>query len=152
MTEAALADYPKTVVLKDGTHLLLRPMTPSDRDAVTALRADPGSGAADAVVVACAGECVVGVTVLERTASEAAAVTVVLDPGYRGRRLGTWMLLDCVHLAAGLGVTRLEAVARAGDDAYVGALLRLDFVADHARTSASRFVLVKTLHVAWTDF
>jgi 6-phosphofructokinase 1 len=160
VTEAALADYPKTVVLKDGTHVLLRPMTATDREAVTALhdRLAPGEGrtarveTADAIVLACDAERVVAAALLERTAPDAAAVTVVLDPAYRGRRLGTWMLLDCVHLAAGLGLARLESVAPAGDEARLAALRRLDFVERPDGASASAVVFVKTLHATWTDF
>ena len=154
MTEAARAEYPKTVVLTDGAHLVLRPMMPADREAVAALLLPEGRGApvdaAEAVVLACDGERVVAAALLERTAPDAAAVTVALDPAYRGRRLGTWMLLDCVHLAAGLGVVRLEAVARRGDDAHLAALRRLDFVEQRAERSG--LVLAKTLHAAWTDF
>ena len=160
MIEAALADYPKTVVLKDGAHLVLRPMTTADREAVAALRDRLPSGegreapfeAAEAMVLACDGKRVAAVALLERGTPDAGAVSVVLDPGYRNRRLGTWMLLDCVHLAAGLGIARLEAAARRGDDAYLAALRRLDFVEDRERASASQLVLVKTLHEAWSDF
>jgi GNAT superfamily N-acetyltransferase len=160
VTEAALADYPKTVVLTDGTHVVLRPVAAADRHAVAALRdlVPRGEGreapfeAAAAVVLAVDGERVVGATLLERSAPDAAAVTVVLDPDYRGRRLGTWMLLDCVHLAAGLGLARLEAVADAGDDALLGALRRLDFFEERRGTSVSGLVLVKTLHAVWTNF
>jgi len=57
-----------------------------------------------------------------------------------------------VHLAAGLGVDRLEAAAHPGEAAYLAALARLDFVVDRGRTSPSSVVLVKRLHRGWTDF
>jgi GNAT superfamily N-acetyltransferase len=156
VTEAAHADYPKTVVLKDGAHVVLRPMAAGDRDAVTALAAEAGAraalDAADTVVLACAGDALAGATLLGRTAPDAATVAVVLAPAFAGRRLGTWMLLDAVHLAAALGLGRLEAVARASDAAHLAALRRLDFVEARPQAPAADVVLVKTLHAAWTDF
>jgi GNAT superfamily N-acetyltransferase len=83
---------------------------------------------------------------------DAARVAVALEPAYRGRRLGTWMLLDAVHLASGLGVARLEASTSPDDAERCAALRRLDFVVDPARSSASNLVCVKTLHAAWPDF
>ena len=156
MTETARADYPKTVVLKDGAHVVLRPMAAGDRDAVAALAAGAGARAVfdaeDTVVVACADDVLAGATLLRLTAPDAATVAVVLAPAFAARRLGTWMLLDAVHLAAALGLGRLEAVARAGDAAHLAALRRLDFVEARPQASAADVVLVKTLHAAWTDF
>jgi GNAT superfamily N-acetyltransferase len=160
-----LAEYPKTVVLKDGLHLVLRPQAAGAPDAVAALSAswpaaerplpEPAAGAERITVVALDGERVAGAAVLGRQGGSGATVTVAVASGYRGRRLGTWLLLDAAHLAAGLGLERLVAVARAGDQAYLAALRRLDFFAadaDLAGPSADRVVLAKTLHGAWTDF
>jgi GNAT superfamily N-acetyltransferase len=167
MTAAApvLAEYPKTVVLKDGLHLVLRPQTSGEPDAIAALTAPwpaaerplpvPSVVAECTTVIALDGERLAGAAVVARQAGSAATVAIAVGPGYRGRRLGTWLLLDAVHLAAGLGVERLVAVARAGDAAYLAALRRLDFfVADGgaARSSAEGIALAKTLHGAWTDF
>src|SRR5258705_323817 len=101
---------------------------------------------------ACDGERVVAAAALERGVPEVARLRVAIDPDYRGRRLGTWLVLDGVHLAAGLGVERLEAAAHPGEAASLAALERLDFVVDRARTSPSSVVLVKSLHRGWTDF
>jgi GNAT superfamily N-acetyltransferase len=171
MTGAApvLTEYPKTVVLKDGAHLVLRPADAAEPDPVAALTAswspaeqplpEPAADAEHTTVLALDGERVVGAAVVARLAGPTATVTVAVDGAYRGRRLGTWLLLDAVHLAAGLGVGRLLAVARADDEAYLGALRRLDFFeagnapgAGHGRPSDGRLVLAKTLHGAWTDF
>jgi len=73
-------------------------------------------------------------------------VQIVLDPAYRERRIGTWMLLDAVHLAGALRCTRLETTAHAEDRSYRAALARLDFV---ERTAGA---LVKSLHAGWPDF
>jgi RimJ/RimL family protein N-acetyltransferase len=156
---AALAGYPKTVVLLDGAHLLLRPATPADAAARDELRrraarpAAPEGTPAATVVLALDGERVVGEVGLHRgEASPVAEVAVTLDPAYRGRRLGTWLLLDCVHLATSLGLERLTATAPADDAAYLGALRRLDFVARVPAAGGERRELVKTLHRAWSDF
>jgi GNAT superfamily N-acetyltransferase len=150
MSERALAEYPKTVVLNDGAHVVLRAMTAGDAGAVARLL-DGEAGPGDAVVVAVEGDRTAGVARLT-VAGEAARVAVALDPAYRGRRLGTWMLLDAVHLASGLGVARLEASASPDDVERCAALRRLDFVVDPARSSASELVCVKTLHAAWPNF
>jgi GNAT superfamily N-acetyltransferase len=141
----ALGEYPKTVVLKDGAHLVLRAMTDADRDRVAGLL---GPARAEWVIVACDGARVVGAAGLARAAAGTAAVTLVLDTAYRGRRLGTWMLLDCVHLATALGFVRLEATDVRDDGLYSAALRRLDFAPDPVRPA----VVVKALHAAWTDF
>ena len=157
MSDEPLADYPKTVVLTDGAQLVLRPLGDAERAALRALlaRVAPAEGfAPDAehVILACDGERVVAAAALERGVPEVARLRVAIDPEYRGRRLGTWLVLDGVHLAAGLGVERLEAAAHPGEAAYLAALERLDFVVDRARTSPSSVVLVKRLHRGWTDF
>ena len=157
MSDDALADYPKTVVLTDGAHLILRPLGAAERDLLAVLlgRIQPAEHVAlhgDPVIVACDGERVAAAAALARGVPGVARLTVVIDPEYGGRRLGTWLLLDGVHLAAGLGVERLEARVRRSDAAYLGALERLDFVADSARASPSELVLVKRLYRTWTDF
>jgi GNAT superfamily N-acetyltransferase len=149
-----LAAYPKTVVLRDGLHVVLRPMTPADRPGVATLLAGDGGPSverADAVLVATEGERTAGVALLARH-GDAAHVAVELDPGYRGRRLGTWMLLDAVHLAGELGVARVEARVRPGDAPLEAALRRLDFVPAPPRDADGARVFVKTIHAGWTDF
>jgi GNAT superfamily N-acetyltransferase len=151
-----LAEYPKTIVLRDGAHLVLRRPTPADDRAVARLLAAAAAEAgapetADAVVVAADGERTAGVALLAKD-GDAARVAVALDPAYRGRRLGTWMLLDAVHLASALGVARREAEVRADDADRLAALGRLDFVVDATRSSPGRLVLVKRLHAGWPDF
>jgi GNAT superfamily N-acetyltransferase len=142
VTPAPFDDYPRTVVLKDGTHVALRPVSGADR---TGLPFPLEATAAAAVIVAVDGDRVVGASVLERR-GEVGTVRVHVAPDHHGRRLGTWMLLDAVHLAAALGIARLEAHAAPDETAYRDALDRLDFV------EQSPGVLVKTLHATWPDF
>jgi len=156
VSDDVLADYPKTVVLTDGAHVVLRPLGAAEGAALRVLLARaaaerlPSGG--DPVILAWDGERVVAAAALERRVPEVARVSVAIDPEYRGRRLGTWLLLDLVHLAAGLGIERLESALRPGDAAYRAALERLDFVVDAAHASPSGVVLAKRLHRAWTDF
>ena len=149
MNAAALAEYPKTVVLKDGAHLVLRPMAPGDADRFAALLGrlpvDERPERETPVVLAVEGEDAVGAVLLE-VRDTVGTVRVVLAPGYRGRRLGTWMLLDAIHLGAALGLARLVAPARPAEDALRTALRRLDFV----EQPSGEFV--KILHAGWPDF
>ena len=177
--------YPKTVVLTDGAHLVLRVAVPADAPALTALgthlppgmRWEPANDpvvsrpdnrpARVLTVVACDAERVVAAATLTRPAESSgatddlASVAVRIDPAYQGRRLGTWMLLDCVHLAAALDIELLVALAHPEDEAYLAALHRLDFVDDGALRRRHRFpevdasrvlALVKAVHREWTDF
>lgn len=182
----AAGAYPKTVVLTDGAHLLLRLGVPTDARAVESLgryvppemRWDPvddpivsapgGEPARALTVVACDAERVVAAAMLARPAEASrsqpapiASITVRIDPAYHGRRLGTWMLLDCVHLAATLDLELLVALAHPQDEAYLAALRRLDFVDDatlrtrHAVPAVrpgGSLALVKAVHRSWTDF
>jgi RimJ/RimL family protein N-acetyltransferase len=183
---AALGAYPKTVVLKDGAHLVLRLAVPADARALASLgrhlppemswepATDPlvstpgGEPARTFAVVACDAERVVAAAMLARPAESSraretrlASVAVGIDPAYHGRRLGTWMLLDCVHLAAALDIELLVARAHPKDEAYLAALRRLDFVDD--ATLRGRYdvpdvhgggllTLMKAVHRKWTDF
>lgn len=157
MSDDPLAAYPKAVVLKDGAHLDLRPLGAGEGDALAALlgrvpREERFPPDADPVILARDDGRVVAAIGLVRAAPETARLGVAIDPEYRGRRLGTWLLLDAVHLAAALGVERLEAPVRVDDTAYRAALERLDFVADGTGSSAAGLVLVKRVHRGWTDF
>lgn len=121
-------EYPKTVVLKDGAHVVLR-----------------ASMAGTTVVVSADEEGTpAGTGRLER--GDPIRLAVTLAPGYRDRRLGTWMLLDGVHLAGALGARQVVVDAPPAAEALRAALRRLDFVED--RPGA----FTKSLHQGWTDF
>ena len=142
--------YPKTVVLTDGAHLTLRLAADAARRGLAGDAA--AAPAADLVVLACDGVRVAGELRLRR-AADAATVTVALDPAYRGRRLGTWLLLDAVHAAEHFGVDRLIAEVGEGDRDLAAALVRLDFHDDAPPAGghgARR--LIKRIHRGWTDF
>jgi GNAT superfamily N-acetyltransferase len=159
--------YPKTVVLTDGTHLVLRLAAAADADARRALRsraAAPAGTPATLVVLAFDGDRLAGELRLTPDAGDDAGTVVVevaLDPAYRGRRLGTWMLLDAVHAAEHLGAARLVATVADGEPGLAAALARLDFIDEPSggdrsggTYDAARAIrrMVKRLHTAWTDF
>lgn len=137
--------YPKTVVLTDGTHVVLR----------LATAAETAGGPADLVVVAVDGEHVAGELRLRRGTDGSARVAVTLRPAWRGRRLGTWLLLDAVHAAERLGVARLGADVPDGEPELAAALVRLDFFDEGSAGGAAPpgvRRMAKRLHRAWTDF
>jgi GNAT superfamily N-acetyltransferase len=156
-----LAEYPKAVVLVDGAHLALRPLGQEDAPARDALlgRLSPPDGtrlgtAAAIRVGAFDGTRLAALLMLDRVSgNDTARLDLLLDPAYRDRRLGTWMLLDAVHLAAGLGIVRLLATVPADEGAFGAALRRLDFVEAPATDAPpGAMLLAKTLHAGWTDF
>jgi hypothetical protein len=153
MTESpALAEYPKTIVLRDGVQLVLRPLTDGDREAAATLVPQLPARDAGAVVAAKDGDRVAAVLALEPlpAAGMTVRVRLALATGFGGRRLGTWMLLEAAHLATVLGADQLlvEAPATASD--FLAALARLDFAEQGRRDGTVS--LVKRLHRGWTDF
>jgi hypothetical protein len=61
------------------------------------------------------------------------------------------MLLDAIHLAADLGMSRLVVRTGAGDDALRAALDRLDFQSEMVG-AAGEVVMAKKVHRGWPDF
>lgn len=130
VAETLAREYPKTVVLNDGAHLVLRASGPEAGTIVVAAD-DDGTRAGTARL---------------GWATDPVDLALTLEPAYRDRRLGTWMLLDGVHLAAALGAASVVVDAPATAEAFRAALRRLDFV----ERDPGRFT--KTLHHGWTDF
>ena len=121
--------YPKTAVLRDGTHVELRDDTAAGVIAIAAWH----DGA------------VVGRMTLTPDATTA-RLEVTLAPGFEGRRLGTWLVLEAIHVAAAQGFERLTASPGA-DAAFADALARFDF---HAGARAGH--VEKRLHRGWPEF
>ena len=159
MTAAGSAESPRMVVLAVGVHVVLRALDPSARGALAQRLAQVpeeerlafDATSENSIVMAWDGERVAGAALLAQR-DGVGVVRVVLDAAYRRRRLGTWMLLDLVHLGAALGLVRLEARPGTDDADLLAALRRLDFVEEASRSSPATRVLVKTLHAGWPDF
>lgn len=130
-----LKDYPKEVILKDGTGVTLRPLKDGDENVLFEMfrrlsvddlwflnhdMSDPGL-IADWInnpdpnrvisIVALLEGRVVGNAVLMMkrygAKSHIGKVRISVDPGFRDRRLGTWMLLDLVNLSMAMGLQML---------------------------------------------
>lgn len=184
-----LEEYPKETMLKDGTPVQLRPLATEDAERllsffqhITAedrwyLRHDVRD--ADSVrqwatsvdyervipIVGVSRDRIIGDATLHRrrygASRHVGEVRIVIDPAYRGRRLGTWMILDLVQLAAGLGLEKLVAEIPDNDRPALRAFRHLDFVRegllpelvkDPDGNPCDLAVLVKNLAPTWTDF
>jgi GNAT superfamily N-acetyltransferase len=139
-----MQDYPKAVVTRDGTSVLLRPVVRSDEQALRTffasipeeeqwfLRENLGDPkllhewieALDydyilpIVAVREDDGTIVANLRLYRSKSECirhlARLRVMVLPQYRDLKVGSWMILDCVKLAMDLGIEKLIAEFVAG--------------------------------------
>ncbi|HEV8715957.1 MAG TPA: GNAT family N-acetyltransferase [Candidatus Binatia bacterium] len=184
-----LEEYPKEAILKDGTPVTLRPLEREDAERLVAffqrvpeddrwyLRHDVSDSATVRqwalgvdyrrvipIVAVHAGRIIGDVTLHRRrygSTSHVGKVRIVIDPDYRSKRLGTWMLLDIIQLATGLGLEKLVAEVASNETAALKAIRRLDFVReavipelhkDQAGNECDLVILVKNLAPRWTDF
>lgn len=184
-----LAEYPKEIILKDGTRVTLRPMEHNDEGKLlTFFRRIPEQDRwylRDDVsdpqtihrwaeelnyervipVLAWTEERIIGNATLHRrhygSSQHVGKIRIVIDPDYRMKRLGTWMTLDLVQLAARTGLEKVVAEVAQEETAAIQALRRLDFVCEgripelHKDPKGNPYdllILVKSLHPGWTDF
>ena len=152
-----LEGYPKTVVVRDGTRVTLRPMVKEDEEKLKEFFAripeedrwylkedvaDPKvieSWVRDLnydrvlpIVAEVEGKIVADATLHRRSfggSKHVAKMRVVVAPEYRGKGLGTWMAMDIVNNALECGVEKLisELVPDAQQAAFEG-LRRVGFV------------------------
>jgi RimJ/RimL family protein N-acetyltransferase len=139
-----LEGYPKEIMSKDGTPILLRPLALEDEQHLSEffaripederwfLRdnvADPAvmnvwiknvdyDRILPLVAVRQEDNTIVANVRLHRRPSEClhhiAHLRIMVDPAYRQQRLGTWMLLDTIRLAMSVGIEKLVAEFIAG--------------------------------------
>jgi RimJ/RimL family protein N-acetyltransferase len=184
-----LEEYPKEAILKDGTRVTLRPLERGDAEQLVAffqripgddrwyLRHDVSNPTTVRqwalgvdyervipIVAIHKGQIIGDVTLHRRrygSTRHVGEVRIVIDPDYRTKRLGTWMLLDIVQLATGLGLEKLVAEVASNETAALKAIRRLDFVReavipefhkDRAGNERDLVVMVKNLAPRWTDF
>ncbi len=152
-----LQGYPKEIMCKNGTPILLRPLTAEDEKNLTEFygrlpehekwfvrdyMADPnlvhqwiGALNYDRILPLIAVKedgAIIAIIRLHRRPAEClkhiAHLRIVVDPDYRQQRLGTWLLLDIVKLAICMGVEKLVAEFVAGlEDPAMNAASKLDF-------------------------
>lgn len=184
--------YPKLLVLKDGTPVLLRPMRPEDERELRAFferipereRWFRRENVLDPTVIHKWFENMDYMRVLPMVAireedgriianlslhrrpwgflSHIGHIRILVDPAYRGLRLGTWMLLDLVKLAMGMGVEKIVAEFVSGvEDAAMKGVEKLDFfkaavLERHVKDPEGNYhdlvIMVKNLHKDWSDF
>ncbi len=152
-----LENYPKTVVIQDGTRLTLRPLVREDEARLkeffaTVPREDRWYLKEDVsdprvieawvrginyervvpIVAEVDGQIVADATLHRRPfggSRHVGKIRVVVSPRYRGMGLGTWMVLDILNLAMETGVEKLIAEAIAEEQApVIAGLKRLGFV------------------------
>jgi RimJ/RimL family protein N-acetyltransferase len=182
-------DYPKTIILKDGASVALRPLEAADADQLVAffqripaherwyLRHDVSNPTLtrkwsltvdyDRVIpiLALKDGQIIGDATLHRrqygSGRHIGEVRVVIDPAARSQRLGTWMVLDLIQLATGLGLEKLVAEIVSTESAALRAFRHLDFVRegvipelhkDEAGNPCDLVIMVKNLARTWTDF
>ena len=134
-----LEGYPKEIMSKDGTPILLRPLVLEDEQQLSEffaripederwfLRdnvADPAvmhlwiknvdyDRILPLVAVRQEDNTIIANVRLHRRPSEClhhiAHLRIMVDPAYRHQRLGTWMLLDTIRLAMSVGIEKLVA-------------------------------------------
>jgi L-amino acid N-acyltransferase YncA len=184
-----LDEYPKEVVLKDGTLVTLRPLVREDAELLVTffqrippeerwyLRHDVSNAGivrqwAQEVnyervipILALSEGRIIGDATLHRhcygSSRHVGEVRIVIDPTARAKRLGTWMVLDLIHLATSVGVEKLVAEIAGSETAAIRALRHLDFVRegvipelqkDPAGNPYDLLIMVKNLAPTWTDF
>jgi L-amino acid N-acyltransferase YncA len=184
-----LEEYPKELILKDGAQVTLRPLERGDAEQLVAffqripetdrwyLRHDVGDTETVRrwalevdyervipIIALCQGQIIGDATLHRRrygSSQHVGKVRIVIDPAYRSKRLGTWMMLDLVQLATGLGLEKLLAEIVSSETAAIRAFRRLDFVRegvipelhkDPTGQECDLVIMVKNLAPTWTDF
>ncbi len=188
--QEALTDYPKEVILKDGTGVTLRPLSPGDEGPLHALFArlndedlwflnhdmsDPDliSGWVEqldprrviSIVALLEGRIIGNAALMTKkygAKSHIGKVRITVDPAFRDRRLGTWMLLDLGNLAMAIGLQLLVMrLVQDRDAAIINGVRKLDFqeeavlekyVLDREGNPHNLVLMVKRLPAGWEDF
>lgn len=159
-----LKDYPKEVILKDGTGVTLRPLKDGDENALFDMFrrlsvddlwflnhdvSDPGLIAdwinnLDPNRVISIGALLEGrivgnaVLMMKRygAKSHIGKVRISVDPGFRDRRLGTWMLLDLVNLSMAMGLQMLVMrLVQDRDASLINGVRKLGFIEEAVLTN-----------------
>lgn len=193
MTSTALdvtKDYPKEIILKDGTGVTLRLLEEGDQEALFAFFnglpeeelwflnhdvTDPrlidiwvkhiDQERTVSLVAVLGGRIVANALLMRKrfgAKSHIGKIRIAVDPDFRERRLGTWMLLDLITLAMAKGLRMLVMKLVEGRDAAViTGVQRLDFVQeavlkgyllDRAGAPQTMVIMTKRLPTDWGDF
>ena len=182
-----LENYPKEIILKDGAGVTLRPLQPGDEDPLFRMynrlpeedrwfldadvsrietirkwvKETAGKGLVS-IVGALEGEIIAHAFLVWRdygAKRHIGKIRIAVDPSFRERHLGTWILLDLHNLAISLGLEILVMRLVEEKDAYViRGVKRLDFrqeavlknyVKDKEGNSHHLLLMVKRLKGGW---
>jgi GNAT superfamily N-acetyltransferase len=180
--------YPKEIVLKNCTEAVIRPLAEKDEQALRDFYSqlseedrwfmrydvmDPavirgwveGKDDVFSIVSECGGQ----ITAHARLHTHRygcyhhqGRLRIIVLPEYRQKRLGSWMLLDLIHLAMEKGLRELRADFVVGiEDAAIEAAYKLDFfkkailedfIIDPQGQLHNLLIMTKRLHKDWGDF
>lgn len=94
--------------------------------------------------------------------SHIGTIVISVDPRFREKRLGTWILLDLINLAMEMGLEKLMmSLVRDRDDVVIRGIKSLDFfeearIRDHIKDKDGQthdlVVMTKRLFPKWGDF
>ena len=151
-----LEDYPKEVILKDGTGVTLRPLREGDEDLLFRMfsrlseddrwfldhnvadfglienwvkNMDPDR--AHSILAVLGGQIIAHATLLRKyygAKSHIGNIRISVDPSFRGKHLATWMLLDLINLAMAMGLeTIIMQLVADRDAALIRSVKKLEF-------------------------
>ncbi|MCU0539342.1 MAG: GNAT family N-acetyltransferase [Desulfobacterales bacterium] len=180
--------YPKEIVLKDCTEVLIRPLAEADEPALRRfyseipeedrwyMRLDVMDPAVIrgwvrdqqeviSIIALVAGEIVAHARLHTHKYGcyhHQGRLRIIVAPAYRQKRLGSWMLLDLIHLAMEKGLREIRADLVVGVeqpaiesacklDFFKKAVLE-DFVIDPRGQRHDLLIMTKQLHKDWGDF
>lgn len=182
--------YPKEVILKDETEVIIKTVNEEDIDLLVQffrrqditfswyLKEDPcdpnvirkwiesqKEGRSFTIVGMCQGEIISHAALLLRphgARRHIGRIRIMVDPRYKRKRLGTWMLFDLIKRAMELGLERIRIDFVVGiDDDAIEAVRKLDFIKegllkDYIKDEKGQYhdyvIMVKQLHKEWGDF
>lgn len=152
-----LEDYPKEVILKDGTGVTLRPLREGDEDLLFRMfsrlseddrwfldhnvadfglienwvkNMDPDR--AHSILAVLGGQIIAHATLLRKyygAKSHIGNIRISVDPSFRGKHLATWMLLDLINLAMAMGLeTIIMQLVADRDAALIRSVKKLEFL------------------------
>jgi ribosomal protein S18 acetylase RimI-like enzyme len=183
-------DYPKEVILKDGTGVTLRPLKSGDENALFEMFkrfskdelwflnhdvSDPrlfeewvnslDSNRVVSIVAILEGRIISNAALMVKqygAKSHIGKVRIAVDPAFREKRLGTWMLLDLVNVAMSIGLkTVVMRLVEERDASLMSAVRKLDFteeavledyVLDRGGNPCNLVIMTKRLPTEWDQF
>ncbi len=185
-----LEDYPKEVILNDGTGVTLRPLQAGDEALLftmfnrfseddrwflnhetndpkvfdTWLRNKDTDGVISIVAVLEGGIIAHAALIRKPSGSRShiGKIWISVDPSFREKRLGTWMLLELVNLAMTMGLEILVMkLIKGRDSAVMRGVKNLDFfeeavlkdyIRDRGGNPYDLVIMVKRPHRGFDDF